>query len=307
MVRRALAGRGGLRHALRAGAVAVAAAWCATPSASVPPPLTVSFHARALQPGEVVRLELKASSPLVRARAFAFGDDIQLQSTADPAVRAGLVGIDLSRAPGDEAVRVEATTSDGATLSAEERLTVAPKTFPTRHLRVDPAFVNPPASALPRIRREARRLAAIFAAATPETRWSSPFVPPVGEPANSRFGTRTVLNGEPRGPHTGADFPSPAGTPVRAPNDGLVVLADSLYFSGETVVVDHGAGLYSLFAHLSRMDVEPDQRVARGAVVGAVGATGRVTGPHLHWAVRLRGARVDPVSLLSVTSQGSGR
>lgn len=294
MVRRALA-----------GAIVVAAAWYATTAARVPPPLTVSFDARALQPGEVVRLAVTTSSPLVRARAFAFGDVIDLQPTADPAVRAGLVGIDLSKAPGDEIVRVEATTSDGATLSAEERLTVAPKTFPTRHLRVDPAFVNPPASALPRIRREARRLAAIFAAATSEPRWSRPFVSPVAEPANSRFGTRTVLNGEPRGPHTGADFPSPAGTPVRAPNDGLVVLADSLYFSGETVVIDHGAGLYSLVAHLSRRDVESDQRVARGVVVGAVGATGRVTGPHLHWAVRLRGARVDPVSLLSVAGDGT--
>ena len=118
--------------------------------------------------------------------------------------------------------------------------------------------------------------------------------------ANSAFGTRSIFNGQARSPHGGADFPSPAKTPVHSPNRGRVVLAKDLYYTGGTVVVDHGLGLVSLFAHLSRIDVSEGDLVAHGQVVGLVGATGRVTGAHLHWTLRLGGARVDPLSLLAV-------
>ena len=118
--------------------------------------------------------------------------------------------------------------------------------------------------------------------------------------ANSAFGTRSIYNGQPRSAHGGADFPSPAGTPIHAPNAGRVVLAANLYYTGNTVVIDHGLGLYSLFAHLSRIDVAEGASVDRGFVVGLVGATGRVTGPHLHWTVRAGGARVDPMAVIAI-------
>jgi murein DD-endopeptidase MepM/ murein hydrolase activator NlpD len=121
----------------------------------------------------------------------------------------------------------------------------------------------------------------------------------------SGFGVRSIYNGEPRAPHNGADFASPLGTPVSAPGGGRVVLAESLYFTGRTVVIDHGLGLVSLLAHLSRIDVREGTDVVTGAQIGLVGATGRVTGPHLHWTVRLQGARVDPLSLIAVL-EGSG-
>jgi len=130
--------------------------------------------------------------------------------------------------------------------------------------------------------------------------WSGPFVRPVPDAANSAFGTRSVFNGEPRSPHSGADFSSQPGTPVKSPNAGRVVLAGDLYFTGNTVVIDHGAGLLSLFAHLRAITVRESDSVTAGTVIGEVGATGRVTGPHLHWTVRLNGARVDPMSLLAV-------
>ena len=119
------------------------------------------------------------------------------------------------------------------------------------------------------------------------------------DPANSAFGTRSILNGQPRSPHSGADFRSAAGTPIKAPNAGRVVLAGDRYFTGNTVIIDHGLGLFSLFAHLSEVSVKEGDSVQSGEVVGKVGATGRVTGPHLHWSVRLSGARVDPLSLLA--------
>ena len=113
------------------------------------------------------------------------------------------------------------------------------------------------------------------------------------------MGSRTILNGQPRSPHSGADFNSPAGTPIKAPNAGRVVLAGDRYFTGNTVMIDHGLTMFSLFAHLSEIDVHAGDSVKAGDVVGKVGSTGRVTGPHLHWSVRLNGARVDPLSLLA--------
>ena len=133
-----------------------------------------------------------------------------------------------------------------------------------------------------------------------ERLWRAPFERPVPGPSNGRFGARSVFNGQARSPHAGADFSSEAGTPVKAPNAGKVVAARELFFTGNTVIVDHGAGVSSLLAHLSRIDVHEGDLVTPGEIIGAVGATGRVTGPHLHWAVRVGRARVDPLSLLAV-------
>jgi murein DD-endopeptidase MepM/ murein hydrolase activator NlpD len=130
--------------------------------------------------------------------------------------------------------------------------------------------------------------------------WAGRFVRPVADPANSAFGSRSILNGQARSPHGGTDFLSEAGTPVHAPNSGRVVLVDDLYYTGNTVVIDHGQGLVSLFAHLSAVNVRASQDVKTGDLIGLVGATGRVTGPHLHWTVRLGNARVDPLSLVAV-------
>jgi murein DD-endopeptidase MepM/ murein hydrolase activator NlpD len=212
-----------------------------------------------------------------------------------------LLGIDLETKPGTYTVRVSAGAQH-----TDERLVVARRTFPTRRLTVDPAFVNPPPEALPRIEKEREELQRVWSHPAATRLWSGAFVRPVPQPANSAFGTRSILNGEPRSPHSGADFPSPAGTPVEAPNSGRVVLAADQYFTGNTVVIDHGLGLFSLFAHLSEIDVKAGDTVKTGEIVGKTGATGRVTGPHLHWTVRANGARVDPLSLLFVLGGPAG-
>ena len=179
-------------------------------------------------------------------------------------------------------------------------LVVKARAFATRRLTVDPDLVNPPPEALERIARETRELERAWTTSAGVNLWDAPFVRPVKEPANSAFGTRSVYNGQARTPHGGADFASPEGTPIASPNAGRVVLAGSRYFTGGTVIIDHGLGLFSLFAHLSSIGVQVGDAVKPGTIVGNVGSTGRVTGPHLHWAVRANGARVDPLSLLSV-------
>jgi len=206
-----------------------------------------------------------------------------------------VVGIDLDRAPGDYTATVQVGDAGDSMAFA-----VAAKRFPTRTLKVNPDFVTPPKSAAARIEAEARLVAHAYESGASGRLWSEPFLRPVPQPANSAFGTRSVFNGQPRNPHAGTDFLSPAGTPIRAPNDGRVLVARPLYFAGGSVLIDHGAGVFSQMAHMSRIDVKEGQVVRRGDVVGLVGATGRVTGAHLHWAVRAAGARVDALSLLAL-------
>jgi len=192
--------------------------------------------------------------------------------------------------------------ADGRAATLEYPMRVAPKTFATRTLTVDPSFVSPPPEALPRIQKESERVRAIFDAVSPERYWSGPFGLPVPGRSISEFGKRSVYNGQPRSPHAGTDFAGATGTPIKAPNAGKVVLAGNLYYSGNTVILDHGRGLYSYFGHLSALLAREGDTVGAGDVVGRLGATGLVTGPHLHWAVRLAGTRVDPLSLVHVLS-----
>jgi murein DD-endopeptidase MepM/ murein hydrolase activator NlpD len=246
-----------------------------------------------MQPGEIVLLTIVTPGPVEAVHARAFDHELQPFRVNANTWRV-LVGIDLDATVGRHTVSVEAGTS------ATYALMVRAKKFPTRTLTVDEAFVNPPPSVSDRIAAEARELEKLWATASPTRLWTEGFMRPVPDPANSAFGSRSVFNGQPRSPHGGADFLSAAGTPVKAPNAGRVVLARELYFTGNTVVIDHGLGLYSMLAHLSEIDVHAGDPISAGALVGRVGATGRVTGPHLHWAVRAGGARVDPLSVLAV-------
>jgi len=264
-----------------------------------PPVLDVKITARGVEPGEVVRLDIAAPRPITALAIRAFDKDIATYRLAGGSWQA-LVGIDLDVPPSEVPVEIRATLDDGAVAMNSQTLTVEAKTFPTRQLRVAPKFVNPPASAQKRIERERRQLGALFRTVTTAPQWQAPFARPIEVSPVSGFGVRSVYNGEARAPHGGADFASPTGTPILAPGGGTVVLAAPLYFTGETVVVDHGVGLISLFAHLSRIDVKVGERVEKGTAVGLVGATGRVTGPHLHWTVRLQGARVDPLAVVAV-------
>jgi murein DD-endopeptidase MepM/ murein hydrolase activator NlpD len=213
-----------------------------------------------------------------------------------------LVGIDVEQPAGPVTMKVDARVGS-STVSAERRVTVSAKQFVTRRLTVAPSFVNPSADDQLRIADDNRLLQTVYARSAEFPLWESAFVRPVPQPANSQFGARSIFNGEARSPHAGTDFPSPEGTAIAAPNAGLVVLARDLFFSGNTIVVDHGLGVFSTLAHLSRIDVVEGQPIVAGELIGRVGATGRVTGPHLHWAVRVGGARIDALSVLAVLGE----
>lgn len=180
---------------------------------------------------------------------------------------------------------------------------VAPFDYPVQKLTLPSRMVELSAADLERVRRESREVARLWKSRGPR-RFSLPLAPPLDPlPQGGRFGHRRVINGSPRSPHGGSDYGASAGTEVRAAADGSVVLVAEHFFSGNSVFVDHGDGLVSQYFHLSRVDVRQGQQLARGARLGAVGASGRATGPHLHFGLRFRGARVDPSLLLGPAAE----
>lgn len=202
-----------------------------------------------------------------------------------------LIGLSLDTPPG----RQEITVDEGRHLT----FTVVAKAYPTQILQIrEQNKVTPDAEELARIAAEreiTERLKQTFRSVEPDTNFSLP----AAGPLSSRFGLRRVFNGLPRAPHAGLDVRAQAGAPVTAPASGIVINVGDYFFNGNTVFVDHGSGLITAYMHLSRTSVREGERIARGQMIGAVGATGRATGPHLHWAVFLNGTAVDPELFLA--------
>lgn len=206
-----------------------------------------------------------------------------------------VVGLPLATQPGTH--YLEARTLDDRPVRLSFQ--VSDKSYEEQHITLkDKRKVNPEPRDLERIRRESGSIRNAL------RHWSNGiavplvFLKPVAGPTSSPFGLRRFFNEQPRKPHSGLDIAAPEGTPVRAPAAGTVIQTGEYFFNGKTVFIDHGQGLVTLYCHLSRIGVEPGQRVSRGEVIGQVGMTGRVTGPHLHWGVSLNDARVDPMLFL---------
>ena len=233
-------------------------------------------------PGGVVAVPVPAA--VVEAR---FNDTATLLYR-----RHALVGLPLDAQPG----RYQVVTRDGDGQSMAVPFEVVAKDYPVQRLTIaNPRHVNPSAEDLARIRHESARMQMAYAAMTTRAGNFHPFLRPVAGTVTGAFGRRRILNGEPRSPHRGLDIAAATGTPIVAPAPGRVAVTGDFFFNGNTVLLDHGDGLVSLYCHLHEIQVREGDRVARGAALGTVGATGRATGPHLHWTVALRGVMIDPV------------
>ena len=180
------------------------------------------------------------------------------------------------------------------------RIAITPRDWPIERIDgVPPATVDPPPAIAARIEREQALVVAARARDDARTDFAQPFVWPVEGRISGRFGNQRVYNGSSRSPHSGMDIAAPNGTPVKAPAAGIVTFAaPDLYLTGGTLLLDHGHGISSNFLHLSRIDARVGDRVAQGQVIGAVGATGRATGPHLHWGMNWFDVRIDPLLVL---------
>jgi murein DD-endopeptidase MepM/ murein hydrolase activator NlpD len=213
-----------------------------------------------------------------------------------------LAGVDLNQKPGKYLLRLEGKEKDGAKASFAAQINVGEKAYPTTKLSVPPQYVAPPKEVLARIQEEEALKKRLFSAVTPETYWSGRFAPPVSSSVTAVFGSaRTYNHGLQKSQHKGLDFRAAVGTTVRATNRGVVILARNLYYEGNCVVVDHGQGLLTLYMHFSEIAVKEGDKVESGTVLGKSGNTGRVNGPHLHFAARWQGLYVDPETLLTLS------
>lgn len=210
----------------------------------------------------------------------------------------GLIGIDLLEQPGPAILSLRPVGGEGPS-RVDVEIEVREGKFPVQELTLPEGMTRFDRKTLDRIGREARDLEQRFSRPPTPPAWTLPFVPPVAAYRPKGFGSRRIINGEPRSPHAGVDLNLPAGTPVTSIADGVVVFAGEQFFGGNSVVVDHGGGVFSVYYHLQRALVSEDQRVSRGETIGAVGSSGRATGPHLHFSVRAAGGRIDPSLLFS--------
>jgi murein DD-endopeptidase MepM/ murein hydrolase activator NlpD len=176
--------------------------------------------------------------------------------------------------------------------------------YRTDILKVDSRRVNPNPKDRKRANREHQEVKHIYASASPERLWKGPFVLPVDNDISSPFGNRRVFNGKLKSYHNGLDFRSPVGTPIRATNTGIVRVAKNLFYSGNAVIVDHGTEIFSIYAHLSKLKVKAGQRIEKGQLLGLTGATGRVSGPHLHWGIKIKGIAVSPLQFVETLNKG---
>jgi murein DD-endopeptidase MepM/ murein hydrolase activator NlpD len=213
-----------------------------------------------------------------------------------------LIGADLAEPPG--VYRVTLIDPDGAALQSPRpyRIKVLSQKFGTQELNLPQESVDLDPATLARVEKEKTEMAALFGKVTEERLWESGFLVPVEGKIAGAFGRKRILNGQPRSSHNGEDIAAPMGAVVRASNTGKVVMTDELFFSGKSIVLDHGWGVFTMYFHLSEMGVQQGEVVKKGQIIGRVGASGRATGPHLHWGLRLAGARVNPFALTRVST-----
>jgi len=267
-------------------------------TATAPAGPVVRLAYRSLQPGEPVLVFLDSDRTVVSANATFLGQTAELR----PSPRSGSVfaflGIDVQTKPGPQILSVKVHRKGATIETIRKELLVVERKFPSTKLTLDPDYVTPPASLQARIRREAELVALAMSIVTPEWLGDGPFAPPHDAPSWSNFGQRRLNNNVLQSLHTGVDLRVPFGEPIKSANAGRVAMASDLYLGGKTVIIDHGLGVFSSYGHMSELLVKRGEAIEKGQAIGLCGTTGRSTGPHLHWSVKIFSARIDPDAML---------
>lgn len=261
--------------------------------------IALKLSAASATQGSLLLAEVAGTKPLPEISAEWDGRATPLWREGENASSLhGLLGVDLEKAPGRYEWKLSWKNAEGNAAVCSAFVTVRAGKFPTERLKLEKQFVQPDPEQQKRAEQDQKKMRAIYDTVTPEKLWNGKFRVPLKDvTTGGNFGRRRILNGEARSPHAGVDFPAAAGTPVFAAQSGKVVLAEELYYSGNTVVIDHGYGIYTLYAHLSQIEVKSGETVDENTEIGKVGATGRVTGPHLHWGLTIDHARVNALEI----------
>jgi hypothetical protein len=259
-------------------------------------PWTVSLKSREVSQGGVVEIKVSGAD-MAWVTGFLRNQEVSFFPAEDGS-HGALLGVDLEEKPGPVGIIIKGLTKGGGKGEQPLSLRVKERLFPQENISVPAAFDRIDETTRKRIQREQAEMARLWAFSTPRRLWEGPFIAPVPGGITAPFGLRRIINGSPRSPHGGVDLKAPLGAEVLAANHGQVVLREEFFFSGRSIVLDHGGGLYTMYFHLADFQVEKGAQVRKGGLIGWAGMTGRVTGPHLHWGARLNGARVDPFGLL---------
>jgi len=286
-------------RATRAALAALALLLASAPPAAAGERLGVAWQPPRPRVGDVLWLHVKTVPDTATVEGSVAGRPLAFFPYAGG--QAALVGLDLDMKPGAHPWRVAVLEPGRAPRAAGGRLPVGRRAFPVERLALPRGMVDLDPATEERALAEGRRLTTLYRMITPERLWRGRFTRPVaGTEPGTGFGARRIINGQPRAPHGGTDYAAPRGTPVVAANAGRVALVAEFFFPGRLVVLDHGLGLYTLYFHLDGVAVAEGERIERGQTLGGVGATGRATGPHLHFGAQVAGARVDPATLLGL-------
>ncbi len=269
--------------------------------------MELQLSAPAAAQGGLLLIEVKSTKPIAEVQGEWEGRSVPFwRDAASDSEQKGLLGVDLEKVPGEYELKVTGQTAGGEKISCSVMVAVRKGQYATEKLQVGKQFVEPSPEQIKRANEERQKLRDIFDRATPERLWDGKFrIPLDGVTSGANFGKRRILNGVPGSPHGGTDLPAITGTPVHAAQRGRVMLAEELFFAGNAVVVDHGLGIYTFYGHLSEIDTKPGDVLEAGELLGKVGATGRVTGPHLHWGLTVEKARVNPLLIVELLGNAS--
>jgi murein DD-endopeptidase MepM/ murein hydrolase activator NlpD len=271
-------------------------------------PLTIDLRARQFGPGEPVLVHVVAGEPLESLEGRFLDREVFLvRDGADEGGGerwSGWTMIALDEAPGSAVFEARGRCLSGRAAGGTRAVAIEEGVFPRETLTVAPKYVEPPAEVRQRLENERHKLRALYAGRRSVAPSRRSFLRPVPGDPTSVFGTQRFYNGKPRSPHPGLDLRAASGTPVKCSGHGRVGLAGDLYYSGGTVIVDHGGGLFTIYAHLSKLLVGEGDEIEAGRLVGLSGATGRVTGPHLHWGAKIGDRPFDPAALLDARLWG---
>lgn len=250
--------------------------------------------------GDIFYLSIHVSPEATAALGRFRGRTFPFFKTDSPEQFGGLIGVDLADPPSKEDLLVEVSNGADPVERHHYTVDVLPAHFATQKLTVPKNYVDLDKETAKRAEEEQEQILQSLNKVTAQRFWEGKFIIPVEGKFSGSFGRKRIINGEPRSAHSGEDINAPRGTEVHATNEGIVALIGDFFFSGKSVILDHGLGLYSMYFHLDEVDVAEGEKVQKGAVVGKVGSTGRATGPHLHWGTRINGARVNPLSILNI-------
>jgi len=265
-------------------------------------PVHIEVYPRIVKQGTVCLIRVSVPGSPQSIESLFQGKRISMDLCGQSGIYEGLLGIDMNTPPAGYEIKVVGTDRGGMVFTGVLSLKVEKAHFGIERLSLPSDRVDLDAKTLERVNRETKKLKSVFEVSRKERIWKGAFIRPIQGELSSAFGVKRIINGRDKSPHTGIDLEAKEGTPVLACNSGVVVLVDELFFSGKSIILDHGWDLYSMYFHLSESLVKEGEKVSTGAILGHVGSTGRSTRPHLHWGVRMNGARVNPLSLLELRS-----